>query len=79
MKVSINFKFSEGFHSEFMDISSMPEKKLLERDDENGQPSGKPAIKIGSIIFHFGQPPEEGKTHKYRLLAKGTIVVCVQE
>ena len=80
MKVFINTKYSEGEHGPWLPISDVPQKVLLEAG--TGEPgsetaTGKPAIKIGGSVFHFGQPTE-GIT-KYRVLALQTIVVVIQE
>ena len=77
MIVKIVDKYKEGNHGDWMDISVIPKKVLLEMDNGKGEPSGKPAIKIGSTVFRFGQPYEN--VTKYRVLALGTIVVCTQE
>ncbi len=80
MIVSINRKFSEGTDGPWLPISEVPQKVLLEMG--TGEPgseiaTGKPAIKIGSSVFHFGQSTD-GVT-KYRVLALDTIVVVIQE
>ncbi|SRR6266704_2854876 len=77
-----------GEHGEWLTPEQAPEKVLLESDKESSYQieenkkmdhvcTGLPAIKIGSLFFHFGQP-KDGIT-KYRKLAKGTTVVAVQE
>jgi hypothetical protein len=77
MIVKIVDKYKEGEHGVWLDPEKVPAKVLLEIDDGNGQPSGKPAIKINSIFFYFGQPTEG--VHKYRVLALQSIVVCIQQ
>lgn len=80
MKVYINTKFSQGEHGPWLSLSDAPQKVLLETaTEESGLPTatGKPAVKIGTLVFHFGQSIE-GVT-KYRVLALDSIVVCIQE
>lgn len=80
MLVHINEKFKEGDHGPWLDIKDVPQKVLLEM--ATGEPgaevaTGKPALKIGSSVFYFGQS-NEGVT-KYRVLAIGSIVIVRQE
>jgi hypothetical protein len=80
MIVKINTKYAEGEHGPWLSISNVPQKVLLEAG--TGEPgseiaTGKPAIKIGNSVFHFGQPTEN--ITKYRVLALQTVVVCIQE
>ena len=80
MKVFISEKFKKGEHGPWLDIKDVHQKVLLEAaTGETGAEvaTGRPAIKIGSTVFHFGLPTE-GNT-KYRVLALDTVVVCIQE
>ena len=77
MIIKIVDKHKKGEHGEWKPLDQCPQKVLLEADNGNGEPSGKPAIKVNNIVFHFGQKPENVKN--YRVLAVGTVVVCIQE
>jgi len=77
MKVTIDRSLAEGQDGPWIPESEVPNKVLLEMDNGQGEPSGKPCVKIGSIMFWYGQPHEN--VTKFRVLALQTVVVAEQE
>lgn len=83
MIVKIVRKFAEGPDGVWQSPDSVPQKVLLETDqgvdekDSNGDTVYYPAIKVGCKFFYFGKAHD--KVTKYRILAIGTSVVCIQE
>lgn len=83
MIARISRKLAEGKPEDFSwitDVDQLPQKILLETDQDNTlhQPgTGTPAVKIGNVIFYFGQPHD--KVTRYRVVPLWTTVVNIQE
>lgn len=86
MIVKISRKLATTPDGPWLPIDQVPQKVLLETDQENErytkdnpdkEKQGVPAIKIGTVVFYFGQPHD--KVTKYRVLALQTVVSCIQE